>query len=185
MGVPLKPLNLTYTYDLLTQANSGRAILSPFSSDSKFRTLLKATDSAQSDAEIYTNLISTKFDIEQLDKLEELKRPVIRVERSMQVAVNAIDRHEQERILDWASQIPYKKHFKEAHKKALKNTGQWLFQHSDFFDWKNCSSSQILQLHGGAGAGKSTLLLANTERTSVVLSSRNANICPDLYLSTR
>lgn len=91
--------------------------------------------------------------------LEELKRPVLRIERSTQ---GAIDRSEQQGILDWASQIPYEKHFKMVHKKVLNGTGSWLFQHPDFFAWQNSSSSQMLWLHGSAGSGKSTLLSATT-----------------------
>lgn len=81
----------------------------------------------------------------------------------MKTVLSAVDRREQQIILDWASQIPYEKHFREAHKKALEGTGKWLFEHSDFLSWHNCSSSQILWLHGSAGSGKSTLLSAKIE----------------------
>ena len=91
-------------------------------------------------------------------QLAGLNQPVIRVEKMVQSTSASIDRAEIEHILDWASEIPFQKHFRLAREKALAGTGEWLFRHPEFTAWQNCSQSQILWLHGSAGTGKSTLL---------------------------
>ena len=96
------------------------------------------------------------------DSLVELKQPVLRVERLVQSTSTQLDNAEHQRVLDWASMIPYQKHLKLIEEKALFGTGEWLFQDNKFSTWQNCNHSQMLWLHGNAGSGKSTLLLAKT-----------------------
>lgn len=91
------------------------------------------------------------------DQLIEIEKPLVRVERATQSALDVLSRAENQNILDWASEIPFQKHFKVAREKALPGTGTWLYQDDQFIDWHNCSRSQILWLHGSAGTGKSTL----------------------------
>lgn len=89
---------------------------------------------------------------DQLDKvrnqLSELEKPVNRVEQAIQKSLAVQDLNETHKILDWASDIPFQKHFRDAEKKVLAGTGQWLSQDACYTTWHNCSRSQILWLHG-------------------------------------
>nr|POF13582.1 vegetative incompatibility protein het-e-1 [Quercus suber] len=99
------------------------------------------------------------------NQLVELEKPVLRVERAREYASSIADRHESQAILDWASVIPFQKHFHVVEDKALSGTGQWLFSDVHYFDWHQSSRSQILWLHGSSGSGKSTLMnVAEPER---------------------
>ena len=115
--------------------------------------------------ESYARQISDQTDQKQYDEilsikgqLADLNQPVIRIEQTIQLASATINRSENERILDWASEIPFEKYFEMARRKALEGTGKWLFQDTEFSAWQICSRSQILWLHGSAGSGKSTLM---------------------------
>ncbi|KAM0714686.1 hypothetical protein Q7P37_009703 [Cladosporium fusiforme] len=136
-----------------------------FSSESKFREDLVQMGRAKDSIENYTRQIFHQIDLEQheelhkvKDQIDELGRPVLRVERWMQSATSILDRNEQEFILDWTSTIPFQKQLRVVGNNALPGTGQWLFQDREFLTWQNCSRSQMLWLHGGAGSGKSTLM---------------------------
>lgn len=121
--------------------------------------------------ESYTQQISNQANQQQYseilrvnDKLADLHKPVIRIEQTVESVSAAIDRAENQQILDWASEIPYQKHFKTTREKALTGTGQWLFQDPEFSAWQNSSRSQMLWLHGSAGSGKSTLMYVTVEQ---------------------
>lgn len=107
--------------------------------------------------ESYTQQISNQTNQQQYseilrikDQLTDLQKPVVRIEQTLESKSAAIDRAENQCILDWASEIPYQKHFKTA--------PEWLFQDSEFFAWQNCSRSQMLWLHGNTGSVKSILM---------------------------
>lgn len=90
--------------------------------------------------------------------LQQIDRPVRRIEHFSEETIIILKDNEREKILDWVSQIPYVQHYQATQKKALRGTGQWLFSHPSFLQWKQTSSSEILWLHGMSGSGKSTLL---------------------------
>lgn len=92
------------------------------------------------------------------DQLADLHQPVIRIEQTIQSISINMNRTRNQEILDWASIIPFQKHFRLVRDKALTGTGQWLFQDPEFSTWQNSSRSQMLWLHGNAGSGKSTLM---------------------------
>ncbi|KAK5128139.1 hypothetical protein LTR08_004175 [Meristemomyces frigidus] len=136
-----------------------------FSSDSKFNNGINKMASWKHSIESCTRQISNQTDHKQYaevlkvrDQLAELEKSVIRVERAVQSASATLDRNENQCILDWASEIPFQKHFRVVEEKALSGTGKWLSQSTEFSTWHNCSRSQILWLHGSSGSGKSTLI---------------------------
>lgn len=136
-----------------------------FSSDSKFQDdveqMARQKDSIESYAQQIANQTNQKQYSEILHvqtQLTDLHQPVIRIEQTIQSISANVDRTENQVILDWASVIPYQKHFKLAREKALAGTGSWLFNDPEFSAWQNCSRSQMLWLHGNAGSGKSTLM---------------------------
>jgi hypothetical protein len=137
-----------------------------FTSDSEFRQDLEAINGTQQWIERLVNQVATIEQQDALrsirDDLEQLKQPLSRIEQSFEGIAQAINRSEQEKVLDWASSLPYEKYFAIVENKAgkhseLTTTGSWLFEDNGFKHWQNSSSSQILWLRGGAGTGKSTL----------------------------
>ena len=114
--------------------------------------------SNQTDHKQYAEILKVR------DQLAELEKPMIRVERSIQLTSAILDRNENQSILDWASKIPFQKHVRVVEKKALSDTGKWLFQATEFSTWHNCSRSQILWLHGSSGSGKSTLMSVDDDK---------------------
>lgn len=86
-----------------------------------------------------------------------IELPIARIEDTIQYVRNALDDSKKKEILDWASQVPFLKHYKTVNQNAMQGTGGWLFADDRFVDWQMSSRSQILWLLGGAGTGKSTL----------------------------
>jgi hypothetical protein len=92
-----------------------------------------------------------------LELRKDLEQPIVRIEDTVFYVRDALNRREKEAILDWASQVPFLKHYKTTKEKAMKGTGTWLLEDDQFVDWRTSSRSQMLWLSGGAGTGKSTL----------------------------
>ncbi|KAL4969617.1 ankyrin repeat domain-containing protein [Aspergillus stella-maris] len=69
-------------------------------------------------------------------------------------------------MLSWISTTPYEKYFRAARADILPNTGQWLFQNSEFGQWLQ-SKSGVFWLRGKPGAGKTktSAMLVETLKT--------------------
>jgi ABC-type molybdenum transport system ATPase subunit/photorepair protein PhrA len=91
-------------------------------------------------------------------QLADLEKPIERIEQAVASNSRILNHQMSQEILNWASAIPYQKHFNVVKGKAISGTGQWLFQDSNFENWRNGSRSQILWVHGSSGSGKSTLV---------------------------
>ncbi|KAF2722899.1 hypothetical protein K431DRAFT_311310 [Polychaeton citri CBS 116435] len=107
----------------------GRMTDSPWSTDSNLRQDLEAAVKARKEIEKLTSQIAKRMTIEQSGKLrkiindlEDLAKPISRIEYSVHSIQEVVDRSEQYAILDWASRIPYEMHFNAAQKKALDGT---------------------------------------------------------------
>jgi hypothetical protein len=62
-----------------------------------------------------------------------------------------LDENKRLKILLWVSNIPYKDSHFIAREGRVDGTGEWLFTHQRYVEWRRSSSSAILWLHG---AGK-------------------------------
>ncbi|TKA63807.1 hypothetical protein B0A55_11845, partial [Friedmanniomyces simplex] len=99
--------------------NKPRIAAAFLSSDSKFHIDVDRMAIKKQSIESYTRQISDRISHQQSaellkvrDELAELEKPVIRVERAIQSASAILDRNENQCILDWASEIPFQKHFR-------------------------------------------------------------------------
>ncbi|KAM0550838.1 hypothetical protein ACHAPJ_008701 [Fusarium lateritium] len=63
-------------------------------------------------------------------------------------------------IFDWLSSIRYASHHLTETNGRLDNSGEWLFQRSEFLSWTNSSISGTLWVHGMPGCGKTKLASA-------------------------
>ncbi|KUJ19467.1 uncharacterized protein LY89DRAFT_491450 [Mollisia scopiformis] len=90
-------------------------------------------------------------------------------------------------LLDWISKIPYSEHHESVRKGRLKGSGIWLFEQTQYEEWRKSTSSSLLWIHGIPGSGKSNLasLVIDTlrenrmnpqaEPLAYVYCARNAN----------
>lgn len=60
-------------------------------------------------------------------------------------------------IFDWLSPVRYRVHHLTQKQDRLPDSGQWMFQSSEFRSWQDSSISETLWLHGMPGCGKSKL----------------------------
>nr|POE77558.1 ankyrin-3 [Quercus suber] len=141
-----------------------RLVTAFFTSNSKFNDDLARMACQKHSIEGYTRQISFESDRQQYahllrvkDLVEELEKPLSRIEHVLDPASNALLRQQNQVVLDWISKIPFQKHLRVIEDKALPGTGEWLFSDISFSDWQNSSRSQIFWLHGSSGSGKSTL----------------------------
>ncbi|KAH6680268.1 hypothetical protein B0J14DRAFT_648647 [Halenospora varia] len=63
-------------------------------------------------------------------------------------------------IFDWLSPVRYRVHHLTQKQDRLPDSGQWMFQSSEFRSWQDSSISETLWLHGMPGCGKSKLASA-------------------------
>ena len=92
------------------------------------------------------------------DILQDLQRPVARMERDLQTLHDGLSIAERGKILQWISPIPYMQHHNQARKDVLAGTGAWFLKDEKILEWLSSSSSSIMWLHGIAGSGKSKLM---------------------------
>ncbi|KAJ4202274.1 hypothetical protein NW767_006233 [Fusarium falciforme] len=64
---------------------------------------------------------------------------------------------ERQQVFGWLSSLRYASHHLTEAKGRLRNSGEWLFQKSEFLSWMNSSISGTLWVHGMPGCGKSKL----------------------------
>ncbi|KAI9666864.1 MAG: hypothetical protein M1831_001369 [Alyxoria varia] len=150
----------------LKQNRTRQALTSVFSlGGSEYEEILKSIYKHKASIEDFTAQIRheghnqhKEISQELLSILTQMRSPMQRVENFSAKAVKILEDHERKKLLNWASRIPYQKHYIEAQKKALEGTGNWLLSHPRFIQWKDSSSSEILWLHGIPGSGKTTLV---------------------------
>ncbi|KAL7266494.1 hypothetical protein RUND412_010958 [Rhizina undulata] len=72
-------------------------------------------------------------------------------------SMRGIEKDERYEILTWLSEVDYEQHHTFISSSRQDNTGNWLFEKTDFIEWYTRSTSSIFWLHGMAGAGKTVL----------------------------
>ena len=92
------------------------------------------------------------------DILQDLQRPLKRIEQDLQTLHDGLTIAERSKILQWISPIPYMQHHKQARKDVLRGTGVWFLKNEKLLGWLSSNSSSIMWLHGIAGSGKSKLV---------------------------
>ena len=88
--------------------------------------------------------------------LMSFKEPLIRTADQASVLSDKVhdnrteDQRKQERlkILQWLSNVQYRKHHQSISKCLLDGTGSWLLDKPQYMEWRNSSVSSVLWLHG-------------------------------------
>ncbi|KAI9675706.1 MAG: hypothetical protein M1817_001073 [Caeruleum heppii] len=90
--------------------------------------------------------------------LEDLQKPIDRIEEQILVIQDGLQDDERCKILNWLSPQPYIQHHNSAKRDVLEGTGTWLIEEDLLLDWMKSSYSSILWLHGIPGSGKTKLV---------------------------
>ena len=80
--------------------------------------------------------------------LEELQRPILRIDTRVATLCETLDSSRQSEILKWISSIPYQENHLTAAQGRTNETGLWLLRHEHYLEWRKSSESTILWLHG-------------------------------------
>ncbi|KAF0316111.1 ankyrin repeat protein [Colletotrichum asianum] len=89
--------------------------------------------------------------------LLELREPIQRIPTSLGAIQDGLDKNNRGKILRAISNVPFQQHHKTAKRGRLDGTGRWLLEKGEFQEWRHCSSSSVLWLHGIPGCGKTKL----------------------------
>ncbi|KAL4959687.1 ankyrin repeat-containing domain protein [Aspergillus stella-maris] len=103
------------------------------------------------------------------EALEEFRQPVQTIHEGMGDLVKNMKSEQAKAILDWFSPATYDRHHQSLRISRLQGTGLWIFNESQYKQWRSSPGSGILWLHGQPGTGKSTLM-------SLIVDSVRANL---------
>jgi hypothetical protein len=140
--------NAIHLYGKSTPARAFRAIVEP----TKVTKLVDECQALETRVDIEASncerASSATRDAALLKLLETYRKPIARTdERVAQLWLRA-DADYRHQVMCWVSGIPYEKVHETARAGRTPNTGQWLLAHPRFRDWRDCSASTILWLHG-------------------------------------
>lgn len=142
----------------------------------KFQGYLDNIEKQQMQAKKYVDLVDThqrknleegletltleeKINFDRLQQaLEDLQRPISRMEIQLEDVRDNLRTAERQEILHWLSPIPYVQHHVQSNRDVLPGTGSWFLNDDRLIQWRNSSSSSTMWLRGIAGSGKSKLM---------------------------
>ncbi|KAM0428831.1 hypothetical protein ACHAPT_006631 [Fusarium lateritium] len=88
---------------------------------------------------------------------------------------------ERNQVFDWLSSLRYASHHLTEAKGRLRDSGEWLFQRSEFLSWTNSSISGTLWVHGMPGCGKTKLASAVIDVHLTQAAEQGAMAAPIAY----
>jgi hypothetical protein len=83
-----------------------------------------------------------------LTELRDLTGPIIRTENTVSLLWQASEQLERGKILEWVSDIRVQDHHQSARDRRTPDTGNWIFETSQFQEWIDEENSTLLWLHG-------------------------------------
>jgi NAD-specific glutamate dehydrogenase len=83
--------------------------------------------------------------------LDQLSSPMQNANDQLEGIVNRLERMQISDLLGWISNMPYTQHHETVRSGRLENSGLWLFDQSEYIDWRKSQSSSLLWLHGMRG----------------------------------
>ncbi|KAI9771411.1 MAG: hypothetical protein M1839_002801 [Geoglossum umbratile] len=90
--------------------------------------------------------------------LTELEKPISQSATQLSDLHDSLKKSERLACFQWMSTIPHRIHHKTMVKDCLPGLGGWLFEKTEFIEWRKSSVSSILWLHGIPGSGKTKLV---------------------------
>lgn len=125
----------------------------------KYADLVDAQQRKNLEEGLETLTLEEKDNFHRLEKaLEEVQRPINRMQRQLEDVHENLKSAERQEILRWLSPIPYIQHHVQSKTDILEGTGSWFLNDDRLTQWRCSSFSSIMWLRGIAGSGKSKLL---------------------------
>ena len=88
---------------------------------------------------------------------DEISMPTVRMAQNLAEINDKLNGEQRRETLMWLSSVPCESQHREAARKLVEGTGQWLLTKPEYVHWQKSSSSSFFWLHGIPGAGKSKL----------------------------
>ena len=121
---------------------------------------LNAERSKNPEGGLATLTLEERKSHEQLNALlDDLSRPIKRMEAELVVVRDWLSAESKTQILQWFSDLPYRQYHLQASTDVLAGTGDWLLQDARLQTWASSSFPSILWLRGPPGFGKTKLVL--------------------------
>lgn len=86
--------------------------------------------------------------LKELKELQHVRDSMEKIESRIGMLWNSSVEDKQAEILEWTSKIPYLDNHLTAGKGRTEGTGEWIFDHSQYQEWRTSYQSMILWLHG-------------------------------------
>ena len=84
----------------------------------------------------------------ELKELQHVKDSIENIESRIVMLWNRSMEDKQAEILEWTSKVPYVDNHMVASKGRIEGTGEWIFHHAQYQEWRTSHQSMILWLHG-------------------------------------
>ena len=92
-----------------------------------------------------TLTLEEKDNFDRLRKaLDEIQRPISRMERQLQYIHDNLESTQREKIFYWLSPVPYTQHHIQSKRDILDGTGLWFLNDDRLVQWRSSSLSSIL-----------------------------------------
>ncbi|KAK1466032.1 hypothetical protein CMEL01_12024 [Colletotrichum melonis] len=89
--------------------------------------------------------------------LESLEEPIKRTDKNVRYILEALNKQEIDKAMEYASDIPVGSHHNEKAENRTEGTCEWLVSHPEFLKWEDSDSTPVFWLQGNIGTGKSFL----------------------------
>lgn len=123
--------------------------------------LLKDCDDLEKSVDVEAGnchrVCSAQANTKALEWLNELRRPISRVDENVLFLLDQVADRERQHILYWTSPVLYGSNHDMVCQKRTLGTCEWILQRKSFLEWQQTSCSVIMWLHGTAGTGKTFL----------------------------
>lgn len=86
--------------------------------------------------------------VTELKELQHVKDSIENIESKIVMLWNGSMEDKQAEILEWTSKVPYLDNHLTASKGRIESTGEWIFHHTQYQEWRTSHQSMILWLHG-------------------------------------
>lgn len=142
---------MAVTHRLLSKHTVARAVNALFDPDEVVVHLTKC-DELERRLEIEAGnchrVCSQKADAKISEWLDDLRKPISRIDENVLTLLDRMDDSERHHILYWTSSVLYGSNHDNVCSDRTSGTCEWILEHKDFKEWQQASSSTMMWLHG-------------------------------------
>ena len=83
-----------------------------------------------------------------MTRLQEMKAPLARIDSRVKKSLDIMMKNKSMELLEWISPVLYMMNHISVQSQRTADTGGWLLQNGNFWEWEESSSSCVLWLYG-------------------------------------